>query len=93
MACEKYLRELLLVGIFMLGILGIVACGGGSSSSSDDNEMIVPVNVSLKDEHLSAGVPATFTYTIPAPGVPYTSVTIDLTKTLEEANVDVTPTP
>lgn len=93
MACEKYFRELLLAGIFMLGILGIVASGGGSSSSSDSPQTSVPISVSLKNVALSAGVPTTITYTIPAPDKPYTDVTIDLAKTLEAANIILTPTP
>lgn len=66
---------------------------GGSSSSPAQNTSMVPVDLSLKNVALDAGTPATFTYTIPAPAQPYTSVTIDLVKTLEAANISVTPTP
>ncbi|MBT8147667.1 MAG: hypothetical protein KJN90_12490, partial [Gammaproteobacteria bacterium] len=40
MACKKYLRELLLVGIYMLGILGIMA-SGSSGDDDDDDEIII----------------------------------------------------
>lgn len=49
MACENYLRGLLLVGVFMLGILGIVASGGSSGGGGDD------VNVSFPTPTLPAG--------------------------------------
>ncbi len=40
MSCDKYLRELLLVGIYMLGVLGIIASGGGGGGSSGGGETI-----------------------------------------------------
>lgn len=33
MSCDRYLRKLLLAGIYMLGVLGIIASGGGGGSS------------------------------------------------------------
>lgn len=35
MACEKYLRELLLVAIYMLGILGIVSSAAATAATAD----------------------------------------------------------
>jgi len=40
MPCEKYLRKSLLVGIYMLGVLGILASGGGDDDD-DDDEIII----------------------------------------------------
>lgn len=39
---KKYLRELLLSGIYMLGTLGIVASGGGGGGGSDDANVSFP---------------------------------------------------
>lgn len=41
MDCRKYLRELLLAGIYLLGAMGIVASGGGGGSDDDDDEIII----------------------------------------------------
>jgi hypothetical protein len=38
MSVEKYLRQLLLIGIYMMGVLGIVASGGGGGDGDDDDE-------------------------------------------------------
>lgn len=67
------------------------ACGG--SSSSRDQYETVPVDVSLRDVTLIAGVPTTITYTIPAATSPYNQITIELNRTVQEANLSVTPTP
>ena len=67
----------------------LLACGGSSSSSDDTVEM--PVQVSISDQPLTGGVPATFTFTLPPPETPFTEVTIDLAKTLEATTITVTP--
>jgi len=41
MSCEKNLRELLLIGIYMMGVLGIMASGGGSGGDDDDDDEII----------------------------------------------------
>lgn len=41
MTGEKYLRELLLVGIYMLGVLGILASSSGGDGDDDDDEIII----------------------------------------------------
>lgn len=79
--------------VIVLMTSGLGNCGGSSSSSDDDDPDKVPVNISLKNVPLSAGIPTTIIYTIPAPKDPYTRVTIDLAKTLEDANIVVTPDP
>jgi hypothetical protein len=75
---------------------GLGGCGGSSSSdasSSDDQYETYPVDVSLRDVQLIAGMPTTITYTIPAATSPYNQITIELNRTLQEANLSVTPTP
>lgn len=43
---NKYLREFLLVGISLLGILGIVASGGGGSGSGGEMRDTITINMS-----------------------------------------------
>jgi hypothetical protein len=79
--------------VFMLGIISIIATGGDSSSSGPDNRTEIPIQLSLENLNLSAGVPTTVTYTISVTGGPYTQVEFDAEKTLQSATIDVTPTP
>ncbi len=70
------------------------ACGGGGSSSSDDSTQSVdeiPLDITIDDVELTAGVPRTLEFAIPKPEEPYTEFTIDLGRTLQEANISVTP--
>jgi hypothetical protein len=87
------LRNLGIIALFLIGILSITATGGGGGGSSKDQESYtdVPIQLSLENVDLNAGVPATFTYTIPVTGKPYTDVTIDLEKTMESVTLEVTP--
>jgi len=75
----------------------VVGCGGGGGSSFDDTTTStssqVPINVSIQKIPLAAGVPTTITFPIHGQHEPYTDVTIDLAKTLEAANITVTPSP
>ena len=74
-------------------IILLSGCLGGGSSSTPSTAAEIPVTIDLSDVALRAGVPVGITYTIPAPAEPYNDVTIDLRKTLEAANITVTPTP
>ena len=65
-------------------------CGGGSSGSSQSSDEI-PVNVSVEDLELIAGERTTVTFTVPKPDDPYTEITLDIGRTLEEADISVTP--
>ena len=76
----------------VFGMVLLPGCGGGSSGSSGSSESAaIPANITVADFELSAGVPTTITVTLPKPPDPYTEVTLDLGRTLEEANITVTP--
>lgn len=77
----------------VIWLLILVNACGGSSSVAEPPGTQVPVNISIENAALSAGVPTTFVYRVPAPAEPYTHVTIDLVKSLETANITLTPTP
>jgi hypothetical protein len=49
MAHTKYLRELLLVGVYVLGILGIVASGGGGGGGGGGGVSSDPLSPTLSD--------------------------------------------
>ena len=55
MVPTKDLRKLLLVGVYVLGILGIVASGGGGSSGDDEwcsysySRWILPLGFDIKN--------------------------------------------
>jgi len=46
MARKKYIRELVLVGVYLLGILGIVASGGGGGGGNGDKADKLTLNMS-----------------------------------------------
>ncbi|MCP4430974.1 MAG: hypothetical protein GY806_08360 [Gammaproteobacteria bacterium] len=70
----------------------LVACGGSSSSSSDDNTSeTLPVTVNLSNVTLTAGQPTTITHRLSSLAGPFTNIQIDLVKTLESADLTVSP--
>lgn len=77
----------------LIACILLTACLGGDNASSPAPVTEIPVTINLENLALRAGVPVGITYTIPAPAEPYTDVSIDLRKTLEAANITVTPTP
>ena len=94
---KRFLEDFIMFKINTLPPLFIIillsGCLGGGSSSTLPPAAEIPVSIELDSVALRAGVPVTITYTIPAPAEPYTDVTINLRKTLEAANITVTPTP
>lgn len=88
------LRYLGHIGVFALGLISIIATGDGDGfTPKPDTFTEVPVQLSLENIPLSAGVPTTFTYTIDVNGTPYTEITLDVEKTLQAASIVVTPVP
>lgn len=70
-------------------VLVLGACGGGGSKSSQQ-AVEVPARIIIEDIALEAGVPMGAIITLPKPADPYTEITIDIGRTLENANITVT---
>lgn len=81
------------ITLVYLSLIFVLAGCGNSSDSTTKTYTNIPIELSIEDTELSAGVPKTFTYTLPAPSTPYTDISIDLVKTLESANITVTAAP
>ncbi len=84
----KTMMVTLLTTVFSIGFLQ--GCNGSSSSDSSQSFDEIPVNASVDNLELTAGEPTTLTFTIPKPSDPYTEMTLDIGRTLEEANITVT---
>lgn len=65
------------------------ACGGGGSKSSKTQE--IPASIIIDSVVLEAGVPMGAIVTLPKPADPYTEINIDIGRTLQNANITVTP--
>ena len=89
----KQIRYLCFIGIIAVAIIGTIGSNGDGAKTEQVTYTNVPIQLSIENVELSAGVPATFTYTIPVTGGPYTTITIDLDSTLETTNLDLTPAP
>jgi len=71
-------------------ILFLAGCGGGSSSSSHSVDEI-PADINIDNIDLIAGERTALIVTVPKPEDPYTKITIDIGRTLQNANITVTP--
>ena len=88
---EGYIMKIPIFTMTAVTVLFLVACGGGGSSSSSGSSDEIPLGLSVDNLDLTAGVPIAFTYKLPKPPDPYTQITIDIGRTLREANITVTP--
>lgn len=79
---------------YLILITFILLIGCASSDGDDDSNKQTtnaPISIAIENQELTAGEPVGFVYTVPVTTGPYTEVSIDLAKTLESANIEVTP--
>ncbi len=70
----------------------LMACGGGGGSSGTTQAINeIPANISVNNVDLTAGQRTALLVTFPKPDKPYQGITIDIGRTLEQANIVVTP--
>ena len=104
MAGKKYLRKYLLLGIYVLGVLGIAATGGGGDGDDDEDELIIQalynytIGGPLPDDpgnnstiRLEKSVPAAFTLAT-EPNVVGTVICDQVTEVCELQTVDTPST-
>ena len=90
-------RHLLVLGLFLLGILGILASGGGGggsdSSSSNSGTASIAFGAQAQNVNFSSGVPRDFstvdTFDVVAEGGPFESVTVDTSAILNNLTLAV----
>ena len=75
----------------VITLVFLSGCGGGGSSNSSGSSEEFHLGAAVDNVALTADVSTTLTFTVPKPDDPYTEITIDIGRTLEEANITVTP--
>ena len=89
------------LGVVFSVSLMLMACGGGSGSDADDvtddqaddaAAGAVPVSIAINDLELRAGTPVAITNNLPAVAEGFSEIRIDLARTLESADIQITTT-